>query len=265
MAKAAAPDGKRSPLELIYEESTYFVATKVWEGIIGSAPAKAALDEYCNSDAIVNLVGLIIGITIAQNKPKDKTEELVTRASVNVMLPKEVKMISESIRQSIELYRETLRGTNNQELAKKASFEKFLSVITRFKLEDFILLPVPKATSFIENIGFIAAQRAAVKLVADPVIGVLTAVYQNFTGDDKKDLAKSLIEGFAKGVDASVFNFTEFRKHLSPEKDETMLKVEAKGIGKITHDARPIDTASSTGVKGVDGSGLRRRRGLGIE
>ena len=98
--------------------------------------------------------------------------------------------------------------------------------------------------------------------MADPAIGALTAAYQSLAGKKAGGLVENIIEGFAKGVDTSFFNLTNFKDHLSASK--APLKTEAKEIGRLL-DAASVDGVVSSGVKAPDSAGLRRRKGSVIE
>ncbi len=263
MAKETASTSKKSPQELAYELSTILLTTEIWKSVIGSAPAKAALEEYCNSDAIVNLVGLVIGITLAETKRKDKTEEFVTRASINVMLPKDVRVLSESIRQSVELYHKTLKDTGDFDKATQTSLDKFLLTMVKFEMKDFVSFPVPKATSFLEGLSFSAAKKIATQFMVSPAMGALIAVYQSLTTGETGGLAKRIEEGFAKGVDSSSLNLTNFHGHFASLEAAEKDKIDE--TARFLDDARVVDTVAVSSIRVPDPSGLRLRKTRGIE
>jgi len=272
---------RKSPEELVCEQSIFFTVSEIWRSIIDSAPAKTALKEYSISYPVVNFTALAIGMVIYfKTNTQNKAKKLASQVPMNAVLPVVSSALSESVLQSLQLYHKIVENTGNQELAVMESFEKFFNTVISFEgKKDLVPIFAVDVLSLIETVCFSITKRAAGKLMIDPAMGTFIDLYAGLTGSKAGTLAEIMLSGFAKGIDKSLFNVTNFEAQLSnteyPKRVREVtnnqvrpellkrLRVEAKEIGeRINADSLKSGAMQNTTktIIAAENSGLRRRR-----
>ncbi len=275
-SRAPIKDGNQparsSATQMIGEQSAYFLVSEIWRAIIEDNTVKAVMDDYSISPKAVNYLGLAIGIT-AYAKSKSKV-------AMSAVTPLNSEIAKEAFSESYGLFTEVFQKTGDFDSAIQESSYQFFQSVTNFgKRDDLVPVSTVETISLLKGLSSRLGSRVGGKFVFDPVWSALLAVGESLLGFKKEGFIESMIIGFAKGVDSSMFNTTNFEAILRAdlqheEKSEVSVKAaaQAKEIGrvlnfasvkpsnKIENDGRVFPSSSRADLAAENGSLRKRRR-----
>jgi hypothetical protein len=240
----------RSSSEKMFgEQSAYFIVSEIWRAIIEDNAVKAVMDDYSVSPKAVNYIGLAIGIS-AYAKSKSKV-------AMSAVTPLNSEIAKEAFSESYSLFTEVLQRTGDYESAIQESSYQFFQSVTNFgKRSDLVPISAAETVNLLKGLSFRLGGRIGGKFVFDPVWSALLAVGESLLGFKKEGFIESMVIGFAKGVDSSMFNTTNFESILRSEfqheeKSEVPVKAaaQAKEIGRVLSSAsvKPSDKVENNG------------------